>query len=287
MNRRWSFAFLLLAAPALRAAFEPLGYGAAAKGMGGAYVASAEDGTAAYWNPAGLALVRQPQLTASMEDLYGLGLLRYAAVGYTHPRLGGGTLSAHLLHLDTTGEADFYKYAESTYLVAYGKSLCQDCLSVGAGLRYYAAQGGGARGSGVGLDLGLLWRPFDDRLRLSAAWQDANQPSIRWDTGAEDLQPYTVRTGALFRLTTTTDLAAEWDKRRFEKAQWRFGGAQRLMKNLVTFRGGLHRGGDQEQWGFSVGGGFHFRTFDVDYAWDSQEALGNTQTMSLGLRFGQ
>jgi hypothetical protein len=82
-------------------------------------------------------------------------------------------------------------------------------------------------------------------------------------------------------------LAAEWDKRRFEKAQWRFGGAQRLMKNLVTFRGVLHRGGDQEQWGFSVGGGFHFRTFDVDYAWDSQEALGNTQTMSLGLRFGQ
>ena len=47
MNRRWSFAFLLLAAPALRAAFEPLGYGAAAKGIGGAYVDSDEDGTSA------------------------------------------------------------------------------------------------------------------------------------------------------------------------------------------------------------------------------------------------
>ena len=136
--RRFSATILSLtiALAPLHAVFEPLGYGAAAKGMGGAYVALAEDGSAAYWNPAGLALVKNPELTASFEDLYGLDLLRYATAGYTHPGVGKGTVSAHLLHLDTVGEADFLKYAESTYLAAYGREICCAGLSVGAGMRY-------------------------------------------------------------------------------------------------------------------------------------------------------
>jgi hypothetical protein len=276
----------VLAGTVHAAAFDPLGYGAAAKGMAGAYVAVAEDGTAAYWNPAALTLVREPQMTASLEDLYGLNLLRYATAGYTHPKVGGGTLSAHLLHLSPTGEADFLNYAESTYLLAYGRRLCDDCLSVGAGLRYYAATTGDARGSGLGFDLGLLWRPFSDRVRLGAVMQDANQPSIRWDTGARDPLPYTFRGGALVRVMSATDLAIQWDKRHFEKSHWRFGGAQRLLGNLVTLRAGLHRAGDQDQWGFSLGGGFRFKKLDVDYAWDDQEDLGNTQTISVALRFG-
>jgi hypothetical protein len=105
------------------AAFEPLGYGAAAKGMGGAYAALAEDGTAAYWNPAGLARVKEAQGTASYEDLYGLGLLRYGAFGYTQPNVGKGTLSANLLHLDTEGDASFLNYAESTYMLSYGRKI--------------------------------------------------------------------------------------------------------------------------------------------------------------------
>ncbi len=287
-GRRLSLAAaaMILAPAALHAAFDPLGYGAAAKGMGGAYVAAAEDGTAAYWNPAGLALVEYPQMTAAMEDLYGLGLLRYAAAGYTHPKVGGGTFSAHLLHLDTTGEADFFNYAESTYLLAYGRPLCEDCLSVGAGMRYYAATGGDARGSGVGFDLGLLWRVWDQRLRIGAAWQDANQPKIHWDTTANDVLPYTLRVGGLFRLTESTDLAAEWDKHHFEEAQWRFGGAQRLLRDLLTLRAGLHRGGDQPEWGFSLGGGLRLKKFDLNYAWDNQDSLGDTQTVSVVLRFG-
>lgn len=276
----------LWGAVAARGAFEPLGYGAAAKGMAGAYVAAAEDGTAAYWNPAALTLVQTPQFTASLEDLYGLHLLRYATAGYSQPKLGGGTMSAHLLNLSPTGEADFLSYAESTYLLAYGRKLCQDCVSVGATMKYYAATTDGARGSGLGFDLGLLWRPFSDRVRLGVVWQDANQPSVRWDTGARDTLPYTFRSGVLGRITSTTDLALQWDKRHFEQSHWRIGGAQRLLGKLVTLRAGIHRGGEQDQWGFSLGGGFRFKKLDVDYAWDNQDDLGNTQTMSVALRFG-
>src|SRR5262245_484897 len=144
MKRALLSAAALLSAPAF-AAFEPLGYGAAAKGMGGAYSAIVEDGSAAYWNPAALSIVKRPQLTASMEDIQGLGLLRYGAFGYTHPRVGGGTLSIHLLHLGTTGEADFFKYAESTYMLSYGRPFREN-LHWGVGMRYYAALANDVKG---------------------------------------------------------------------------------------------------------------------------------------------
>ncbi len=279
--------FVVWGALAHSAAFEPLGYGAAAKAMGGAYVALAEDGTAAYWNPAGLALVKQPHFTASYEDLYGLGLLRYANAGYTHPNVGKGTLSGQLLHMDTDGDAKFFNYAETTYLLAYGRKLCQDCMSVGVGMRYYSAYGTDVKGTGLGFDLGLLYRPFNDRLRLALMWQDLNRPRIDWSTGARDPLPYTVRTGVAGKVTEATDLAAQYDKRLGEPSIWRFGFAQRFYKNVLALRAGLHRSGGQDQWGPSVGGGIRYKNFDFDYAWDASQDLGNAQTFSINLRLGK
>lgn len=270
----------------VRAAFDPLGYGAAAKGLGGAYVALAEDGSAAYWNPAGLARVEDSQFTASLEDLYGLGLLRYATAGYTQPRVGKGVISAHLLHLDTAGEADFVNYAESTYLVAYGRQVCCQSLSVGAGLRYYSATSDDTTGTGLGFDLGVLFRPWDGRVRLAAAWQDLNRPRIDWETGTRDRLPYTVRAGAALRLARGADVAAQYDKRYGEGAAWRFGVAQRLWRDTVSVRAGLHRTRGQGEWGAAFGGGLRFKKIEFDYAWDTQDSLGDAQTFSITVRFG-
>src|SRR4029077_18132794 len=44
--------------------FLRIGVGARALGMGSAFVGLADDGTAAYWNPAGLATLSEHQLTA-------------------------------------------------------------------------------------------------------------------------------------------------------------------------------------------------------------------------------
>jgi long-subunit fatty acid transport protein len=70
-----SFAFLLLVAPAAFAQLDvdriditgrqnlTLGSGARAYGMGGAFLARADDATAASWNPAGLSYLRVPELS--------------------------------------------------------------------------------------------------------------------------------------------------------------------------------------------------------------------------------
>lgn len=270
------------------AAFEPLGYGAPAKAMGGAYAALAEDGTAAYWNPAGLARVREAHGNASYEDLYGLGLLRYGGFGYTHPNVGKGTLSAQLLHLNTQGDASFFNYSESTYMLSYGRKFCDGCVDVGTGFRFYNVRGQeNLRATGLGFDLGTIVRPFDDRLRIGLMWQDLNRPRLTWNTNARDYLPYTVRASVAGRFRDVNDLAAEYDNRHGEAPVWRFGGARRFYKDRLTLRAGLHRAQGQDQWNPSVGGGIRYKKLDFDYAWDNSDDLGNAQTFSMVLRFGK
>jgi hypothetical protein len=63
--------------------------------------------------------------------------------------------------------------------------------------------------------------------------------------------------------------------------------AQRFLGDAFTLRGGLHRSGGQDQWNMALGGGLRYRNFDFDYAWDTTDQLGNTQTLSLAMRFGK
>ena len=61
--------------------FLSLGVGGRALGMGGASVAVANDITAGYWNPAGLAHMNYPQISLMHEEHFGsLVNYNYAAV---------------------------------------------------------------------------------------------------------------------------------------------------------------------------------------------------------------
>jgi hypothetical protein len=266
------------------AAFDPLGYGAAAKGMGGAYTAAATDGSAAYWNPAGLATLRQPQFTSSLEDLFGLGLLRYTTVGYTQPNIGGGTVGFHILRLEPTGEASFLSYAETTFLGAYGRRLWK-ALDVGGSFRYYQANGD-QRASGLGFDLGARYSLRGDRYRLALAWQELNDPRLHYDGGATDVLPSSVRLGGYARLGPVSELTADQTWRHGETSQ-AAGLANHLFGRMLVLRTGVRRTEGQEDWSLALGGGYHGRRLDVDFAWEQNRELGNSQTLSLGLRFGR
>ncbi|MFC2083104.1 hypothetical protein ACFLSG_03600, partial [Candidatus Bipolaricaulota bacterium] len=64
------------------------GIGARAMAMGGAFTALADDATAAFWNPAGLAQLDDTRLVGVSTDLYGLGI--------THQFVGATTSFANL-----------------------------------------------------------------------------------------------------------------------------------------------------------------------------------------------
>lgn len=64
-------------------AFLDIPLGARAMGMGAAYGAVANDGTAFYWNPAGVSLVHARQVSVMHADQFG-GFGQYNYIGYNH-----------------------------------------------------------------------------------------------------------------------------------------------------------------------------------------------------------
>ena len=87
-RRTWLLGILLLAAPALVNAQGMETVGIRALGMGGAFVAVADDATATYWNPAGLVTGDVVSLVAES----GVGRFEDALLSTTPDTLRGGAL---------------------------------------------------------------------------------------------------------------------------------------------------------------------------------------------------
>lgn len=81
---------------------EFLNYGVGARplAMGGAYTAVADDATAAYWNPAGLALVEKPGLDFMHSYAYS-GFASYNSIFGVYPWKGIGTFGGGFLRLSS------------------------------------------------------------------------------------------------------------------------------------------------------------------------------------------
>ncbi len=88
-----SFLYFHVASAATReaGAFLKIGVGARAMGIGGAFTAVSDDGTAFYWNPAGISLVRDRELSAMYSTLFGISdpLASYHSVSILQPLATG------------------------------------------------------------------------------------------------------------------------------------------------------------------------------------------------------
>ncbi len=78
--------------------FMMIGAGARPLGMGGAYCALSEDGSAIYWNPAGIAQIRESEFSAMHAFLYN-GLASYDNLSYCQPLPNGVTIGLNVTRL--------------------------------------------------------------------------------------------------------------------------------------------------------------------------------------------
>ena len=78
--------------------FMYVGAGARALGMGGAFVATSDDATAGYWNPAGLSGTSGQNAAFMHSERFG-GLIAYDYLSYTR-KLGGDAVGASLFRTD-------------------------------------------------------------------------------------------------------------------------------------------------------------------------------------------
>lgn len=129
-----------LCAPPARAYFTPAGLGVRPAGMGGAYVAVADDANAVLFNPAGYAGLERIELNSMYSELYA-GFNARLFTGELD-RTGYGLLSAAVpvsADIGTLGltwlRLNSLIYAENTYALSYGRSLGFIPLDVGVSLK--------------------------------------------------------------------------------------------------------------------------------------------------------
>lgn len=170
--------------------FLNIGAGARGLAMGSAQVASAEDNTAGYWNPAGLVFVRDNPSVALMHAEYfaGIGKYDYATaafplnddkrtLGISALRFAVDDIPNTLYLVEPDGSINYnnittFSSADYAFLLSYSQFLQDDDdrqISFGGNAKIiYRKVGTFATAWGFGFDAGVMMRTGNWRLGIAA-----------------------------------------------------------------------------------------------------------------------
>ncbi len=139
--------------------------GARASGMGGAYVAVTNDVTAAFWNPAGLAMLEKNELNVSYSEwlvntkhnwvAFGMKLGEFDAFAISFNQLDFG--NEEITTADQpNGTGEFWSADDLAITLSYARNLT-DRLSVGGNFKYITQNIYNESATAFALDVGLLF----------------------------------------------------------------------------------------------------------------------------------
>lgn len=283
------------------AGFLKFAVGPRAVGMGESQTAVAEDAYAAYWNPAGLALVPFPQLAATYNRSFAGVDHQYLSLAW--PMRTGSTLNLNFTRLgvaaldgfDAQGARTAGVEAGAQALgVGYGRTLMGDgvdapMLNVGLGLKGVRENLAGASAQTVAADLGLLavWRADqrDSEWRLGFSALNLG-PGLKFDAESAPL-PTAYRLGLAWRVRPRGDvltLSADPVLSRDEGIFAAFGVEYAVWRVLALRLG--YRTGQEIGMGFRGGVGFKLKAVEIDYAFAPFGELGQMHRMGLTVRLG-
>ncbi len=281
-----------------------MGFGARAFSMGRAFTAVADDPTAVFWNPAGLEFVYQQSATFFHTSLFEGA--SYDFLGYAFPTLNLGTFGIGVgrigiggIHQRDNFNTDLGTFSWEEYhgFFSYAKRLPYD-LSAGLTVRVVRrawsglAEEGNLTGIGVGMDMGLMYRPEIFSNMLLKDWsvglnvRNLFPPQVK-EGNTIDAFPLTVRLGLLRTiyfgsLGNRLDLAFDVDYSQKRDIKIRFGTEYRFH-NLAMLRLGMD--GSQP----TFGAGIQYKIFQIDYAFSTSpysNVFSSVHRFSISLNFG-
>lgn len=281
--------------------------GARASGTGGAYSAVADDASAVYWNPAGLAQLRYKEI--SVMQLSWLESVNYQFLSFVQPTISNGTLalSAYYLSVNDIPSYDSsggnlnssLSASDLALALSYGKKI----NSVDCGLSAKFIQEKLADTSAVtyAFDAGLLYRintgalkrrlknNIGQELRIALGVQNIG-PEIKF-VQEKDPLPLNYRLGlAQDFFDDNFTLSIDVNKPR-DNDYYINSGIEYRITDWVSLRGGYKFMSNRPQYdvqpGFMGGLGLGNQYVRVDYAFVPYSGLGNTHRVSLNYRFGK
>jgi hypothetical protein len=183
-------------APKFSNEFLAIGVGARGLAMSGAQVASVNDVTAGYWNPAGLLGITDKFQLGAMHAEYFAGIAKYdygafakpidsvSAIGVSLLRFGVDDIPNTTQLIDANGNIDYdritsFSAADYGFLVSYARKTNVKGLSVGANLKViHRVVGDFAKAWGFGLDFAANYH--HKNWRFSAVARDLTSTFNAW-----------------------------------------------------------------------------------------------------------
>jgi tetratricopeptide (TPR) repeat protein len=274
------------------------GAGNRALALGGAYVAVADDASAAVWNPAGLALAPRKQFQITQTSLFGLGFSeQYASLVVPHWRWGSASLTYRRFGVDGIEGRDDRGFlydddledAESELSLGYAHLLADGHLSLGAAVKVQRHELAGHADSGLGADLGLWARPLallgatgrGRDLSLGVSLRNAIEPEVKLVQDAV-ADPLTLRAGLAWQQPLARGvellLAADLERSADMDARKHLGAECRLLE-VLALRAGSSDGT------LTAGAGLCWQGLTVDYQYEDNP-LGDIHRMGATVSFG-
>ena len=182
--------------------FLKIGVGARALGMSNAFVATADDVTAGYWNPAGLAHLEGDFQASLMHSEYFAGIANYdygafatkidsvSTIGFSLIRFGVDDIPNTTQLIDANGNLDFnrvtsFSVADYAGLISYARKSKIDGLSFGGNVKIIRRIiGDFSQAWGFGFDLGTQYRT--GKWGFAAMARDVTSTFNAWTADLDD-----------------------------------------------------------------------------------------------------
>ncbi len=283
------------------------GAGARPLAMGGAFAAAANDATAAYWNPAGLALIDDIEITTMHAASNDLQSYDFVNLAFHTESAGSYALSYLRLGVDGIGitDATGNSFGTTTYqdqagLISGGWLLGKQ-FAIGGTIKFLKTDAYTASAFGFGSDIGILFKPVKEFTIGLIARDYTGGSYIQWQNTPTNptqvLQPsatlglsYTKElgksqnTGEARVPTSTLTINLDADTLYAGQAlnNYHFG-VEYWYRQFVAIRGGFETKGlqfDNDSFTPSAGVGVWAYLFEIDYAYVSN-SIGGIHYISL------
>ncbi len=261
------------------------GAGARSLGMGGAFSAVADNASAVYYNPAGLASLEYREITflgATLSEN-----TKYLFAGGAYPVLGFGTFGFGAINLgtdeivfrDRLGRLGEFDYSDGQYWFSYGLRINR-FVSIGSNLKYLNRSLGDLNTSTGSFDLGLLFS-YKNVVFAGLNAQDIFSGTMKLGSEGEDL-PYNFKGGLALKISSgNIDIIAAGDVDKTEDVATKIHVGSEIGINQTFFlRGGYDRTD------ITFGAGIRYGFVGLDYAFKGNSDLDASHRIGLSFFFG-
>ena len=281
--------------------FLKIAMGARASGMGGAFVAIADDPSAVFWNPAGIARLDENETNVMINHLtWPAGVaVDQAVLAFKLGKMPGQwAVNARSLTIDDQpvrdafrpeGTGEFFDAGYSSFGATYARSFT-DKFSAGANISLVRLGLESFKQETITFDLGTLYNVGVAGMKIGFAIQNIG--------GQVQFIDRQARVPTVFRVGTAADLISAGSSKLLgsfefshppDNAERMNFGAEYSYKDYLYLRSGLNINYDTE--GLAAGAGVRFpisalkTNANFDYAYTDMKTLGAAHRISMRVRF--